>query len=273
MSNKLQIELPANFTNRHQHLVLKYLTQGRRALSPADWQHLLAGFDFLHQAQVMIEANTLTFRQVYAVHVEQRFADLYINELLQLQNVAQQHTPLRARIARLIVNRLKQANLRPTTVPASNLLLVYCLYFWESFSLGYAFEIEVYRDLTQSGITFQAHDIRERQGRMSDYDLQILNQYGDIKTSLYFIYARRSRDLRHDFYITRFYEGQRQRTLVVMLKPHAWEQINGDTIKANLEEASQHFPAPVMVQVADRPIVIIDYNIWKTRVLKQQQNE
>ena len=234
---------------------------------------MLSGFDGLNQAQVIDETGVMSFKEIYAIHVERPFADLYTNELLQLQNVSQGHTALRARLARQIVVRLKKVGFNQTEIPNSNLLLAYCLYFWESFAQGYAFEVEIYRDLTNSGVEFQAHDIRDRQARFSAYDLQVLNQYGDIKTSLYFIYARRSRAMRHDFYITRFYEGNRQRTLVVMLKPQAWEEINGDTAEARLEEATQQFPAPVTVQIADRPIVVIDYNIWKDKVLRRQLSE
>ena len=139
--------------------------------------------------------------------------------------------------------------------------------------MGYAFEVEIYRDLTNSGVHFQAHDIRDRAARYSAYDLQILNLKGDIKTSLYFLYTTRSRGVTHDFYITRFYEGKQQRTLVVLMQPYAWNLINGDTIKALLEEATQQFPLPVMVKIEDRPIVIMEHNVWKERVLQRQHNE
>lgn len=65
--------------------------------------------------------------------------------------------------------------------------------------MGYAFEVEIYRDLKNSGIDFQAHDIRKRVSRFSAYDLKVLNLKGDIKTSLYFLFATRSRGLAHDF--------------------------------------------------------------------------
>ena len=104
-------------------------------------------------------------------------------------------------------------------------------------------------------------------------DLKVLDLKGDIKTSLYFLYATRSRGLPHDFYITRFYEGKQKRTLVVLLQPRAWKQINGDTLQALLEEATKHFPAPVMVQIENRPIVIMEYNVWKERVLQKQHRE
>jgi hypothetical protein len=270
MNDNLRIELPAHFTAEHERLILKYLSLGRQSLTLTEWKQALNGFDLLHEAQVELEGGIQTFKQIYAVHVEQPFADLYINELLRLDDVGREQQTLRAHIARSIVNRLRQAKLRQSDVAVSNLLLAYCLYFWESFALGYAFEVEIYRDLTNSGVVFQAHDIREGAARFSAYDLQVLNLKGDIKTSLYFLYAARSRGLAHDFYITRFYEGDRQRTLVVLMQPLAWEEINGDTIKAALEEATQQFPAPVMVQIEDRLIVIMEYNVWKERVLQKQ---
>ena len=233
----------------------------------------MAGFDILHEAQAVSDSGSLTFRQLYVIYIERLFADLYIDALLQLKGASQDYNALRADFARQIVQRLKQENLRQPGVPETNILLSYCLYFWESFARGYAFEVEIYRDLTASGIAFQAHDIRDYQARLSAYDLQILDQYGDIKTSLYFLYTKRGRHLAHDFYITRFYEGGRQRTLVVMLKPFAWEKINGDTVETTLDEATKLFPTPALVQIENRPIVLIDYNVWKERVLKQQQDK
>jgi hypothetical protein len=270
MNDKIRIELPESFSNRHERLILKYLTSGRQSLTILEWRQLLDGFDLLHQARVQSKAGAQTFNQIFAAHVDQPFADIYIKELLQLNDVSREHQALRARFARTIADRLRQARLRQPSVKASNLLLAYCLYFWESFAIGYAFEVEIYRDLTNSGVDFKAHDIRNRAARFSTYDLQVLNLKGDIKTSLYFLSVARSRGLAHDFYITRFYEGNRQRTLVVLLQPHAWDQINGDTTRSALEEASQQFPSPVMVQIEDRPIVIMEYNVWKERVLQRQ---
>ena len=273
MNDNIHIELPTQFTAEHQRLILKYLSSGRRSLTLSEWKQVLNGFDLLHQTRVNSDSNVQTFKQIYAIHVEEPFADKFLNGLLLLDDVSFGHQTLRARFARGIANRLKEANLRQSGIAASNLLLAYCLYFWESFALGYAFEVEIYRDLTNSGVDFQAHDIRERAARYSAYDLQILNLKGDIKTSLYFLHAARSRGLAHDFYITRFYEGKQQRTLVVLMQSYAWDQINGDTIKAILEEATKQFPSPVMVHIEDRPIVIMEYNVWKERVLQKQHRD
>ena len=273
MIKDLRIILPAHLTVEQEQLVLKYLLQGRQSLTRAEWRLVLSGFDILHHAQVVLDSETTTFRQLYTVHVERPFADSYIDTLLQLKDVGQEYSALRARIARQIVGHLDNLHLWQTGVSGSNTFLSYCLYFWEAFALGYAFEVEIFRDLTQSGIVFQAHDIRDYQARLSAYDLQLLDQHGDIKTSLYFLHIKRGGNLPHDFYVTRFYEGSRQRTLVVMLKPHFWKQINGDTVKTSLEQATKPFPAPAMVYIKGRPIVVIDYNVWKTKVLKVQQGK
>ncbi|MEZ4737417.1 MAG: hypothetical protein R3E79_60850 [Caldilineaceae bacterium] len=187
-----------------------------------------------------------------------------------MQEVARQQEALRATYARQIIGRLRTEGLSMQGEGA-NLLLAYCLYFWEAFATGYAFEVEILRDLTQSGINYQAHDLRHRQSRLSAYDLRVLGLSGDIKTSLYFLHTQRGRGLPHDFYITRIYEGDRQRTLVVMLQLDAWAQIDGDTVAALLREATQLFPTPVQIEIAGKPIVITEYAVWKAKVLRRQQ--
>lgn len=264
------ISLPAGYSGRHQRTILKYLVEGRHALSSAEWKIALSGFDMLHQAVVETETENLTFREVYQQHVDRPFADRYISELLRLRDVAQEHQAVRARFARAIVRRLTETGLRHPEVRATNLLLAYCLYFWESFAAGYAFEVEISRDLSESDIVFKTHDVRDRRARLSPYDLEILGLRGDVKTSFYFLYVRRGQGLPNDFYITRFYEGSRQRTLVVMLQLAAWKQINGETITSQLAEATRHFPQPARIELERGSVVIADYNVWKQKVLQRQ---
>ena len=100
-----------------------------------------------------------------------------------------------------------------------------------------------------------------------------MNLKGDIKTSFYFLLVGRGRGLPHDFYITRFYEGNRQRTLVVMLQVDAWKQIDGDTVATVLREATTQFPSPALVTLEKGTVVIADYEVWKAKVLRRQQDE
>lgn len=266
----MNIQLPSAYRLAHEQVTLRYLRLGRLALTFTEWQLLFAGFDLLHRAVVEANQTTTTFRALYQTHVDARFADPYIHELLQLANIAQQQDALRAHYARQILQHLQQAALYDPTVPTSNLLVAYCLYFWESFAMGYAFEVEIFRDLHAAGIDFTAHDIRDRQARRSAYDLVVLKLFGDIKNTLYFLQVERSRRLQHDFYVTRFYEGQRRYTLIVMLQLAAWETIDGDTIKGLLQEATRRFPHPVQVEFASGTVVIVDYAVWKAKILRQQ---
>lgn len=240
-------------------------------LTFAEWKVLLAGLDALHKATITTGSSKKTFRQIYEEYVDVPFADQYINRLLALEDIASDHTALWGKTAQAIVVHLRQARLYRIDIPETNLLLAYCLYFWESFTKGYAFEVEIYRDLTKSGVTFQAHDIRDRVARLSAYDLAVLNLKGDIKTSSYFLFIGRGYGLPYDFYITRLYKGKRQRTLVVMLQTNAWKEIDGDTVAALLHEVTDHFPAPVLVTLEQGVVVIAEYEVWKEKVLSHQR--
>jgi hypothetical protein len=273
MSSGIRITLPGHFTVAQERLIRKYLVEGRQSLTSAEWPILLMGFDALHEAIIEIgQSIKQTFRQVYETQVDIPLADSYIQRLLALKDVAREHSSLRAEIARSIVAHLRQSKWCPKDNPETNLLLAYCLYFWESFATGYAFEVEIFRDLTKSGVSFQAHDIRHRSTRLSPYDLQVLNLRGDIKASSYFLLVRRGRGLPHDFYITRLYEGRRQRTLVVMLQVTAWDEIDGDTIEALLSNTTFHFPSPVSVTLEMGTVVIVDYEVWKAKVVERQES-
>lgn len=273
MKPVITIQLPANFSPYQEQIILKYLTRGRHSLSYSEWGAALSGFNELHQAIVITQTVNATFRQVYNKYVDLPFADLYLSQLLNLPHIGRQFSALHAQVKRSIVAHLGQVGLRRVGLPDTNLLLAYCLYFFHSFATGYAFEVQIYRDLTASGIVFDAHDILDRKSRFQPYDLSVLGLYGDIKTSLYFLRVGRSQKLPHDFYITRLYAKGRARTLVVMLKLDAWKQIDGDTVARLLEEAVQAFPNPVSVKLDAGTVVITDYEVWKSKILSRQYSQ
>ena len=272
MESDLKINLPDAFTVEQERLILKYLKLGRWSLIFSEWKELLVGFNVLQNTELETTLQKLTFSQVYQEYVDIPFADGYINRLLTLENVVEQHISLWAETARAVVAYLSHEQLYQAEIPPTNLLLAYCLYFWESFAKGYAFEVEIFRDLSKSGIDFQAHDIRDRQARFSAHDLVVLNLNGDVKTSTYFLSVERGLGLAHDFYITRLYEGKRQHTLVTMLQLDAWNEIDGDTIVGLLNEATKYFPAPVLVTLERGTIVIVEYGTWKEKVFSSQKS-
>ena len=169
---------------------------------------------------------------------------------------------------------MEEEGLLTRAAPFSVLLQGYCLYWWQSFSRGYAFEVYIMRDLKAANIEFQMHDIRRQIGRLSPADLIVLDLLGDIKTSVYFLQWQSRGELPNDFYITRLYEKGRERTLVVFQKPHAWDVINGgNTIPGTLEAILDLLPTPIEIEQRGIMLVVVDYEAWKQMVRKKQSGQ
>ncbi|MFP4441311.1 MAG: hypothetical protein ACLFVO_29110 [Chloroflexaceae bacterium] len=264
--SSIQIELPSGFRPDHEHAVIAYLTD--RLRGQAQWLLLFEAIDLLDQAVAIITGNRITFRTLYQQLFDLVYANLYIDELLALNDVRQQSAMLWAKYARQIVSDMAQRGWQFADVPETRLLLSYLLYWWGAFARGYALEVEVYRDLAQSGITFTAHNLRDPQQRYSPGDLVVSSLLGDIKTSVYFLqYAT---PLDHDFYIVRLFVENRVYTMVVFLQPSAWDTINGDTVESSLEMIIQHLPRPVRIRYQGHELVVMDYEEWKQRIARQQ---
>ncbi|MBC8264354.1 MAG: hypothetical protein H8E47_09555 [Anaerolineales bacterium] len=267
----IQILLPEGFTAQHRSLVLAYV-RGKEAIPGANWPRLMEAFDLLHNAVVMIGRERHAFPAIYRRSVEDRYAARFIEQLYILFDVEKESVHLRAAVSRAITHSLPKAGYYRLGIPESRLLLAYILYWWNSWSKGYALEVYVYRDLAKAGIRFRAHDLRSPVGRFSPYDLEVLGFQGDVKTSTYFLWATRTRGLEQDFYISRLYiPRQRAGTLVTFLKSGMWEEIDGQTLVVALEQAVEVFPAVARVTHRGVELVVVDYEVWKGKVLIKQQ--
>jgi len=213
----LQVLLPAEFQETHRQIVLSYLSEGH-TFSRQAWQHAVVAFDLLNNAGLFSSTGFLPFPIIYRQQVENRYANAFIEQLYQVERVEQTSIRLWTEVAGKVATDLAQAGLYSEALPMTRYLLAYCLYWWRSFTAGYALEIEIQQDLTKAGIEFVAHDLRRREERLSPYDLLIAGFKGDIKTSTYFLQAARSRSLAHDFYVTRIHGRKGFRTLVVLSK-------------------------------------------------------
>jgi hypothetical protein len=213
----LRIELPSAFTPEHERAVFDYLAG--RLVGRAAWSQAFRAFDLLDEAMLVTGHGRQTFRTAYRAVIEAGFVDGFIDELLALEDVAADSPALWARFARQIVQHVADRGWRRPDVPESRLLVSYLLYWWGAFARVYALEVEIFRDLRQSGMQFTAHDLRDRQQRFSLSDLVVQGQAGNIKTSVYFIQV--AAPLVHDFYIVRITSGDRVYTLVMMLQPQA----------------------------------------------------
>ena len=191
----LQFGIPSEYTQKHHDALIAYLTNSRN-LNTAVWRHLFEGIDFLDNAQVITPTVTQTFRHVYGELIERQFANQYIQQLLETKDVMAESPTLAANFARQIRPVLQEAGFLKREISYSSLLQGYCLYWWQSFSRGYAFEVFIMRDLMVDGIKFQMHDIRSQAERYSPADLVVLKMLGDIKTSVYFLQEPLSKVIR-----------------------------------------------------------------------------
>ncbi len=232
------------------------------------WAKAYKAFDMLDQAVLITATRRHTFRSLYQQMVDKKMADVYLSQLLALHDPKKQSPALWARFARQIVSEFAQRGWRRPDVPETRLLLSYLLYWWGAFARGYAFEVEIFRDLRDSGIQFQAHNLLDRRQRYSPSDLTINDMSGDVKTSVYFVQV--GAPLRHDFYIVRLFSRGQVYTLVVLLQPPMWGKINGNTIEGHLDAVVEQLPKPVRIRHRGHELVVVDYNEWKKRILRLQ---
>lgn len=269
----LQIWVPADFVAEHRRIVLDSLYRSHMFRSQ-EWRKMVAAIDRLKNAAVLLPSGRYPFPLVYRQQVEKHYADSFIKQLYQANQIERESITLWANVAKKIRPKLTQAGLLQPNVPESRLLLAYCLYWWRSFTLGYALEIEIQRDLAVSGIEFQAHDLRQRSTRLTPYDLLVSGFYGDINTSTYFLQAARTRSIAHDFYITRIHGQRRVRTLVVFIQDEMWKTIDGQTVMALLSKIVDTLPQATRITThMGTELVVIEYELWKEKIRDYQAAE
>ena len=265
------VELAASLTSEHKALVLRYLGTAER-FSLAEWVTLLEAFTLLSDSTVQLQGVTLTLQAFYDRFIDQVYGDACIAELLAATEISVNAPAIQARYARQLYQQLRREPFMLGDTPATESLLAYCLYWWASFVRGYAFEIAIFRDLDAARIHYTAHDLRVREQRFSPCDLTVLGMTGDVKTTTYFLYVARSFPLTCDFYITRLYNTAMGRYIrIVVLTDEAWHRINGDIVHSDLARVAQWLPQVVGVTFLGYDLVVIDYEVWKQKVLQRQQ--
>jgi len=269
----LNLCLPPAFIPSHRQAIHRYL-RGQDPLSSDDWSLLIQAMDLLRRAEVVRAGRRETFAAVYDRLVDAVYSDGFIEQLLDLADPERESEPQRAVISQRIVSDLRSVDLWRADVPDSQLLVAFCLYWWQMFARGYAFEIAIYRDLTDSGIAYRAHDLRNKQARLSGHDLEVMGFRGDVKTSTYFVLAQRSETLEHDFYITRLYHAKAQRWYrVVWLKYPIWRLLDGEPTPIAYEAIWQVLPGVAQITLRGRKFIIVLYEEWKQRVITRQAKE
>jgi hypothetical protein len=263
------IVLPAQLTDEQRRLLVKYARQPR-SVTRAEWVGALAAFDLLHAGHVTLDSETLTFQTFYLRYVDTVHATSFIEALLATTDVEVDGTPLAEKYWKQIATTLTNQGVTGDAVEV-RALLAYCLYWWRSFSKGYIREVAVFRDLEQSGVAFEAHNLRDPAHRRSAYDLTVLGRRGDVKTSTYFIHTARAFPLRCDFYIVRLWdEAVHQWLDLVLLKPDAWQELDGEPMPCTWETVARVLPTVAQVLVRGETLVVVPYAEWKACVLNKQ---
>jgi len=259
--------LPAAFNRLHAAAIHKYF-RAEHNLTGDEWRILLDAMDLLRRATIHAQSGAYTFAGVYQQFVEYIHADTFIEQLLNMKDIAPESSRLRAQIASQILDTLRQAGLYVPTIPETQLLAAFCAYWWHSFAKGYAFEVTIFKHLANNGIDFEAHDIHTASGRRSPHDLIVMGFRGDIRTSTYFLHMRRAAALPHDFYVTRLYNSDDRRwEKIVLLREACWRALNGDLVLASWETVWRIFPRAALVEFNVRKMVVVQYETWKQRVL------
>jgi len=260
-----EIILPPGFTETEQAMVLRYLEDV--AKPGQDWPGLVRTFACLREAIVAIPGKgRRTFASLYTHLIDSRLTDPFITALYGLDDLEQGSVDLWRAGARRIRPLLEVAGLYAAGDPPTRFLLAYCLYWWHVTAKGYTFEVEIFRDLRRSGVSFTAHDVRLRSERFTPYDLIVFGFRGDVKTSTYFL-TLTGRVLRSDFYITRLWLSKaRSRTLVVFLKTPMWDEINGETPLVAWHELESCLPQPARIVYRGEELVVSDYEVWKEKM-------
>jgi hypothetical protein len=264
-----RILLPAEFQDSHRQIALEWVVRGHR-FSQREWRAALRAFDLLKEAAVFTTEGALPFSAIFYRHVEEPYADRFIQSLLNAEDVTQAGVSAWAEVAGRVPGILHEAGLLPAQQPAARLIVAYCLYWWYAFAYGYMFEIEVRRDLEQSGVAFSAHSLVSREERLSRHDLEVLGFRGDIKRSLAFLQTARGRRLPLSFYIMRLTLAGSERTLVVMMRQPMWNAIDGDTILTTVEALAEVLPAAARIRIGDAEVIVTDYELWKRLVRGRQ---
>jgi hypothetical protein len=127
--------------------------------------------------------------------------------------------------------------------------------------------------LKKSDVFFDAHDLLVREERFSEFDFFVLGFCGDVKTSTYFLFLRQQTPAAADFYITRLFSRKRKWLLVTFLKEIMWNVINGETQLCRFDELPDVLPQPAKIQVGELTFIVVDYDVWKRKVIEKQSGE
>lgn len=264
------IRINTSLTKEHIAALTAYL-RGEKRLTRNQWRKLRAAIDLLARSSVVVNGVAFTFAGYYDEFIDRQWADSFLQGLLESEDLASQALQLQAATARRIVQFIQQQSFYRKDEPASHWLLIYCLFWWSAFARGYEFEVEIFRDLAESGIEFSCHNLAVRSERLSAFDLTVLRQRGDIKHSDWFLTFDNPQIGEIEFFITQLYEARTARLiLVILVKPDVWPLFDGDTQLVEWDNVTDDLRIPAQTRAGGAQFVVVLYEDWKQRVRARQ---
>ena len=265
------VTISKGLNEKHQLALIKSITDpGTMILE--ERRLLFEGIDLLRSSRVIINDQNLTFPQFFNKFIDQNFTNKFLDVLENSKNIYATGQVLKKEILTEIRAKFLKEKWFRKDIPETRFLIIYCLYWWNAMATGYAFEIEVFRDLQNSGVKFKAHDLQNQSEKYSFADLTISRMNGDIKSSTYFFIVIRSANLEHDFYITRYYDKAVMKYhWFVILKSEHWHKIDGKAESIIFPRLPKNFIRPIKFEFKGSWWHAIDYHTWKNKILIYQQ--
>lgn len=127
--SSVHVVLPSNFRVAHADALMRYF-RDERLLSAGEWALVLEATDLLRMATLTHPNGAETFGGLYNRRVDAVYADKFIEQLLIMDDPAAQREPLRAAIARSIVQDLREAGFFDPAIRETQLLVAFCVFWW-----------------------------------------------------------------------------------------------------------------------------------------------
>jgi hypothetical protein len=267
------IVLAKELGEHHQIALLKSIANPI-VMTPQERQNLLDGIDLLRSSRVRIDGRELAFVKFFEEFLDRIYTDDFIEKVLRSKSVSVYGQRLKKKIIDEMRGSFVKEGWYRRDLPETRYLIAFCLYSWNAIATGYLFEIEVLQNLKASGLSFQAHDVRNRAERYSPADLTIGEMTGDIKSSTYFFSVARTSSLQHEFYITRYYEKSKRRYhWFVIVRLERWHEIDGEVQPMTFPNWPSNLTKPVSFDFGGASWVAVAYDLWLTKMLAHQKGE
>ena len=105
-----QVLIPAEFHEQHRQIVLEFARRGHE-FGRDKWRQAIVAFDLLKNAAVLTDRGLLPFPVIYRQHVEEPYADDFIEALYLAARVDEASISRWATVARDVGPRLAQVGL------------------------------------------------------------------------------------------------------------------------------------------------------------------